>query len=145
MRRRRFAPLVVSTDVHRNPLKSTLFVEAFWRRRESAKPVLAAFVAEAGSRRLQTAKLGENIGFAPNEKSALSPRTMGDIVERKMWNGREFLVTLRESPQPDRVYWIGWIQVVGKEGLKGSSESFTGLSEGDVREKAERWMIKWKN
>jgi len=32
-----------------------------------------------------------------------------------------------------------------KEGLKGSSESFTGLSESDVREKAERWMIAWRN
>lgn len=70
---------------------------------------------------------------------------MSDIVERKMWNTREFDLRLRETKHPDRTYWLGWTQVIGKEGLKGSSESFTGLSEGDVREKAERWMIAWRN
>src|SRR6266850_3136848 len=45
-----------STGVHSDPLKSTGFLEAFWRRRETLDAVPAAFFARAGSRRLQIKK-----------------------------------------------------------------------------------------
>lgn len=70
---------------------------------------------------------------------------MSDIVERKWVNGREFVLTLREIDYDGRSRWVGWVSVTGKEDQRGSSASFTGLSDGDVREQAERWMLKWRN
>lgn len=68
---------------------------------------------------------------------------MPDIEERLVVSGRVFELTLREHTEP-HVHWIAWVKVVGKD-HQGSSESFTGLSEGHVRDLAHRWMLKYKS
>jgi len=70
---------------------------------------------------------------------------MSDITERKMWNGREFDITIRESKQPDRSYWIGWIEVVGKPSFPHNSHTVTCLSKSEAEEMLGRWMRKWRN
>lgn len=70
---------------------------------------------------------------------------MSETTEVQMWNGRQFELTVRPTQQ-EREYWIALIKVVGKDDLTGrNSASFTGLSEGEVREKAKDWMIRWRN
>ncbi|MDP1570793.1 MAG: hypothetical protein Q8L86_12415 [Vicinamibacterales bacterium] len=66
-------------------------------------------------------------------------------TETVMWNGRQFELTVRKvNEEPER--WVAWIKVVGKDDLGGrNSSSFTGLMEGEVREKAKEWMIRWRN
>lgn len=62
-----------------------------------------------------------------------------------MWGGRQFDITVRETKQPDRSYWIAAVQVVGKEGLQRSHATFTGLSDGDAREQVQKWIVAWRN
>jgi hypothetical protein len=72
---------------------------------------------------------------------------MSDIYETPEFGGCFFDLNLRQvndAGEPER--WVAWISVQGKEPhLKGNSASFTGLSDGDVREQAERWMRRWRN
>ena len=71
---------------------------------------------------------------------------MSDIVIERPWeNGREFELTLREIRDVDRTRWIADVKVVGKEHQSGSSESFSGLSQGHVRDQAHRWMLAYKS
>ena len=70
---------------------------------------------------------------------------MGDLVERPFVSGRQSEPTLRENVDADRSRWLAWVKVPGKEHERGSSASFSGLSEGHVRDQAERWMLEYRS
>ena len=70
---------------------------------------------------------------------------MGDIVEKPFVNGRQFELKLRETVDGDRSRWVAWVKVPGKEREGGSSASFSGLSEGHVRDQAGQWMLKYRS
>jgi len=71
---------------------------------------------------------------------------VGDITETKMVNGRLFTLHIRKTTDGKRDLWVGWVSVDGKENLKNGRCSLgPGLSDGDIREQAERWMLKWRN
>ena len=72
---------------------------------------------------------------------------MSDIDETILVNGRQFNLKLREIVNTDRPpRWIASVTVDGKEQMSEHNRaSFTGFSEGHVRELAHRWMLKWRN
>jgi hypothetical protein len=92
----------------------------------------------------------ENVGPVPVDNppgwtSMLVVEVEMDIEEKPFVNGRMFELTLREHKEGDRTYWVAWVKVPGKEREKGSTESFTGISQGQVRQVAEKWMLKYKS
>src|SRR6266850_6635089 len=73
-----------STGVHSDPLKSTGFLEAFWRRRETLDAVPAAFFARAGSRRLHMEKSWRRRAWLPPSLRTTRPRVgYGEIARAR--------------------------------------------------------------
>jgi uncharacterized protein (DUF433 family) len=64
-------PLVVSTDVDRNPGKSTLFLETLWRRRGSASARPAAPISSSATMD------GRSFMMAPLTRITFDPEVMG--------------------------------------------------------------------
>ena len=70
---------------------------------------------------------------------------MSDIVEKPIVNGRQFELTVRETDHRGRAWWVATVKVPGRERHSVSSAFFSGLSEGHVRDQAERWMLKYRS
>ena len=59
-------------------------------------------------------------------------------------NGREFLLLTRQSEHEGRSYWVGWVEVIGRERLLGGSWSVGPcISEEELRQKALASMQKY--